>query len=93
MVFLDEYEKTTDDMRKSMLLLFENGDYKDHRNHKQLDCSQIIWVLPVNFGVEIVSKFWTKCLKDQSLEQQKKAPFKTLEASLKTRPSARSQRQ
>ncbi|KAK3176718.1 hypothetical protein OEA41_008043 [Lepraria neglecta] len=84
-VFLDEYEKTTDDVRKSMLLLFENGDYKDRRNHKQLDCSQIIWVLATNFGVEIVSKFWTKYLKDRSLEQQKKAPFKTLEASLKTK--------
>lgn len=41
-VFLDEYDKTTDDVRNSMLLLFENGDYKDRRNHKQLDASKII---------------------------------------------------
>ena len=85
MVFSDEYEKMIDDLRKSMLLLFENGDYKDRRNHKKLDCSQIIWVLVANFGVEIVTKFWTKCLKDQRLKQQKKAPFKTLEASFKTK--------
>ena len=84
-VFLDEYEKTTDAVRKSMLLLFENGDYKDRRNHKQLDCSQIIWVLAANFGVEIINKFWIQHLKDQNLDQQKKAPFKTLEASLKTK--------
>lgn len=82
-VFLDEYDKTTDDVRKSMLLLFENGDYKDRRNHKQLDCSKIVWVLAANFGVEIISKFWTDHLKDRKMEEQKKAPFKLLDSLLK----------
>lgn len=82
-VFLDEYDKTTDNVRKSMLLLFENGDYKDRRNHKQLDCSKIIWVLAANLGVEIISKCWTEHLKDRKMEEQKKAPFKSLDRLLK----------
>jgi len=82
-VFLDEYDKTTADVRNSMLLLFENGDYKDRRNHKQLDASKIIWVLAANFGVEIITKFWTDNLKGRNMEQQKNAPLKSLETSLK----------
>lgn len=82
-VFLDEYDKTTADVRNSMLLLFESGDYKDRRNHKQLDCSKIIWVLAANFGVELITKFWTGNLKGRNMEQQEKAPLKTLETSLK----------
>lgn len=82
-VFLDEYDKTTPDVRNSMLLLFENGDYKDRRNHKQLDCSKIIWVLAANFGVEIITKFWTDRLKGRTMEEQKKAPLKSLETILK----------
>lgn len=83
-VFLDEYDKTTADIHNLMLLLFENGDYKDRRTHKQLDYSKIIWVLAANFGVEIITKFWTDNLKDRNMDQQEKAPLKTLETSLKT---------
>lgn len=82
-VFLDEFDKTTDAIGNALLLLFESGDYKDRRNHKQLDASKIIWVLAANFGVELITKFWTDNLKGRSMEQQKKAPMKTLETSLK----------
>ena len=81
-VFLDEYDKTTDDVRKSMLLLFESGDYKDRRNNNQLDCSKIIWVLAANLGVEIITKFWTHALKDRRVEEQRKASFKSLNKEL-----------
>lgn len=82
-VFLDEFDKTTDAIGNALLLLFESGDYKDRRNHKQLDASKIIWVLAANFGVELITKFWTDNLKGRTMEQQKKAPMKTLETSLK----------
>jgi len=82
-VFLDEYDKTTDDVRKSMLLLFEIGDYKDRRNHKQLDSSKIIWVLAANFGVDIIVKFWVDHIYDGKSEEEKKAPFKLLDRSLR----------
>ena len=58
-IFLDEYDKTTDDVRKSMLLPFESDEYQDRRNHKPLDCTKTIWILAANFGVELITRFWT----------------------------------
>ena len=40
-VFLDEFDKTTEDVCQSLLLLFE-GKYSDRRNNKPLDCSKCI---------------------------------------------------
>ena len=63
-VFLDEFDKTTDEVRKSMLLLFEAGKYYDRRdNSKELDCSKVIWILAANIGVETISRFWERRLK------------------------------
>lgn len=81
-VFLDEFDKTTEDVRKSLLLLFE-GKYTDRRNISPLDCSKIIWVLAANLGEPDISKFWDDHLKDKSEEQQKRAPFKRLDRLLR----------
>lgn len=80
-VFLDEFDKTTEDVRQSLLLLFE-GKYSDRRNNKPLDCSKCIWVLAANLGKSVISSFWDAHLKDRSEEEQKKAPFKDLNRSL-----------
>lgn len=80
-VFLDEFDKTTEDVRQSMLLLFE-GKYTDRLQNKPLDCSKIIWVLATNLGELAIKKFWDDHLKDRSEEQQKKAPFEDLHRSL-----------
>ena len=58
-VFLDEFEKTTADVHKSMLLPFESGIYQDRRNQKKLDCTKIIWILAANLGEAMIQKFWT----------------------------------
>ena len=80
-IFLDEFDKTTEDVRQSMLLLFE-GKYTDRRGNKPLDCSKIIWVLATNLGEPAINKFWNDHFKDRSEEQQKKAPFEDLHRSL-----------
>ena len=80
-VFLDEFDKTTEDVRQSLLLLFE-GKYTDRRNNKSLDCSKCIWVLAANLGERAISNFWDAHLKDRSEEEQKRAPFKELDRSL-----------
>lgn len=80
-IFLDEFDKTTEDVRQSMLLLFE-GKYTDRRCDKPLDCSKLIWVLATNLGEPAINKFWNDHLKDRSEEQQKKAPFEDLHRSL-----------
>ena len=83
-IFLDEFEKTTQDVRQSMLLLLESGFYKDRRNDKALDCTKIIWILAANFGEATIQKFWTEHMKDQSIAKQSKAPFDTLQRQLET---------
>ena len=80
-VFLDEFDKTTEDVRQSLLLLFE-GKCSDRRNNKPLDCSKCIWVLAANLGELAISSFWDAHLKDRSEEEQKRAPFKELDRSL-----------
>ncbi|KAK0658512.1 P-loop containing nucleoside triphosphate hydrolase protein [Cercophora samala] len=47
-VFLDEFEKTTADIRQSLLIPFDNGEYEDRRNRARIDCSRTIWVLATN---------------------------------------------
>ena len=81
-VFLDEFDKTTDDVRKSMLLLFESGLYIDRRNNSKIDCSKVIWVLASNVGVQEITRFWAGNLKDRSPDQRKEAPIKDLELTL-----------
>ena len=82
-VFLDELEKTTEEVRNAMLLPFESGYYKDRRDGKDLDCSKVIWVLAANLGTELIQQFWTEHLKDRTEEQQKKVSFTNLEKSLR----------
>lgn len=81
-VFLDEFDKTTDEVRMAMLLLFESGSYIDRRNSHKVDCSKVLWILAANLGVEEISKFWVDNLKDRNQEQQKLAPIRDLQATL-----------
>ena len=87
-VFLDEFEKTTQDVRQSMLLLLESGFYKDRRNDKALDCTKVIWILAANFGAATIYKFWMEHMKDQSISKQSMAPFETLQRQLETQLTA-----
>ena len=82
-VFLDEFDKTTDEVRKSLLLVFQSGEYRDRRDRKCLDCSKTIWVLATNKGEECINQFWVDNLKDRTEEQQNDAPFGDLRVSLK----------
>ena len=82
-VFLDEFEKTTDDVRQAMLLLLESGTYTDRRNNQMIDCSKVIWVLAANLGVQEITKFWVDNLKDRNQEQHKGVPLHDLQANLK----------
>ncbi|KAL2018654.1 hypothetical protein VTK56DRAFT_489 [Thermocarpiscus australiensis] len=47
-VFLDEFEKTTDEVRRALLIPFQSGEYRDRRNLSEVDCSKAIWVLATN---------------------------------------------
>ncbi|KAF2797999.1 P-loop containing nucleoside triphosphate hydrolase protein [Melanomma pulvis-pyrius CBS 109.77] len=55
-VFLDEFEKTTKEIHKALLLPFDNGEYQDRRKVAKINCSKTIWILATNaLDAEIVS--------------------------------------
>ncbi|KAK3996254.1 P-loop containing nucleoside triphosphate hydrolase protein [Cladorrhinum sp. PSN332] len=47
-IFLDEFEKTNQGVRESLLIPFQNGDYLDRRHLTTVNCSKTIWVLATN---------------------------------------------
>ncbi|KAF1996576.1 P-loop containing nucleoside triphosphate hydrolase protein [Amniculicola lignicola CBS 123094] len=47
-VFLDEFEKTTDDIHNALLIPFDKGEYQDRRNNGIVDCSKTLWILATN---------------------------------------------
>ncbi|KAF2459908.1 hypothetical protein BDY21DRAFT_336890 [Lineolata rhizophorae] len=55
-VFLDEFDKTTDDVRTSLLILFDSGEYYDRRNNRKVDSSKTVWILATNYGEKAIAK-------------------------------------
>ncbi|KAK8851225.1 P-loop containing nucleoside triphosphate hydrolase protein [Apiospora arundinis] len=47
-VFLDEFEKTGNDIRQTLLIPFQDGSYQDRRNLSSVDCRKTIWILATN---------------------------------------------
>ncbi|KAK0899333.1 hypothetical protein LTR02_009733 [Friedmanniomyces endolithicus] len=58
-VFLDEFEKTSPEIHKALLLPFDNGEYQDRRNLHKVDCSKTIWIMATNAHDAIIQGFST----------------------------------
>ncbi|KAK4197306.1 P-loop containing nucleoside triphosphate hydrolase protein [Triangularia verruculosa] len=56
-VFLDEFEKTEQKVRESLLLPFQSGLHLDRRNLKLVDCSKTIWILATNAFDDTILSF------------------------------------
>ncbi|MDI1486034.1 MAG: hypothetical protein OHK93_004223 [Ramalina farinacea] len=83
LVFLDEFEKTTEDVHKAMLLLFEQGWYHDRREiNKRVDCSKTIWILAANVGVETISRFWSRNSKAPMEQAQRTKEYLRLQRAV-----------
>lgn len=82
-VFLDEFDKTTDDVRKAMLLILESGHYVNRINGRQVDCRRTIWIMATNHGQRQIKGFWNEHLADRSEEDQALACFDVLQTDLK----------
>lgn len=82
-VFLDEFEKTTWDVGNALLLVFDSGIYRDRRHGNALDCSKTIWILASSHGQEAIVKFYNQFMRDQTEEVIAKAPFVSLDHTLK----------
>ncbi|KAI1767877.1 P-loop containing nucleoside triphosphate hydrolase protein [Hypoxylon sp. FL1150] len=47
-VFMDEFEKTTDEVRNALLIPFDQGEYINRRISMKVNCSETIWILATN---------------------------------------------
>ncbi|KAJ4400290.1 hypothetical protein N0V85_005798 [Neurospora sp. IMI 360204] len=59
-VFLDEFEKTEDEVRESLLKPFEEGITRNHKSLEWIDCSKTIWILATNAFDHIIHNFCKK---------------------------------
>ncbi|KAH6876437.1 P-loop containing nucleoside triphosphate hydrolase protein [Thelonectria olida] len=58
LVFLDEFEKTSEEIHQALLLPFGNGEYEDRRNREKVDCSKTIWILATNALDDTILEFY-----------------------------------
>lgn len=57
-VFLDEFEKTTKEIHQSLLLPFDNGEYRDRRTGDRINCSNTIWIMATNALDDTILDFY-----------------------------------
>lgn len=77
-VFLDELDKTEREVRNSLLLLLDSGEYHDRRSNTPINAKKIIWILATNLGDTQMSEFYANHLEDCDELAQTKAPHKEL---------------
>ncbi|KAH0491273.1 hypothetical protein TgHK011_002710 [Trichoderma gracile] len=57
-VFLDEFEKTTKEIHQTLLLPWDNGEYRDRRTGERINCSNTIWIMATNALDETILDFY-----------------------------------
>ncbi|EHK17444.1 uncharacterized protein TRIVIDRAFT_160288 [Trichoderma virens Gv29-8] len=57
-VFLDEFEKTTKEIHQTLLLPFDNGEYRDRRNGDKINCLNTIWIMATNALDDAILEFY-----------------------------------
>ncbi|XXH03385.1 hypothetical protein Hte_009784 [Hypoxylon texense] len=84
-VFLDEFDKTTDDVHKALLKVMDEGIYVDRRseaNTSELDCTKVIWILATNYGDTAISRFYDQRLANCKPEEVDKVSIEPLQTEL-----------
>ncbi|KAK1067517.1 hypothetical protein LTR74_006378 [Friedmanniomyces endolithicus] len=90
-VLLDEFEKTSPEIHKALLLPFDNGEYQDRRTLNKIDCSKTIWIMATNAHDVVIQGFSTMhshILFSEEYESEKRLLLKQL--SYKIRDDFRS---
>jgi len=83
-VFLDEFEKTEQEVRNSLLLLLDSGDYHDRRNNKPVDAAKAIWILAKTLGDHAIATFYKEYMANITEAEKTKVPHEFLQTQLKT---------
>ncbi|KAK5123547.1 hypothetical protein LTR85_002585 [Meristemomyces frigidus] len=82
-VFLDEFDKTDQEVRNSLLLLLDSGEYHDRRTNKAIDATKTIWILATNLGDHAITKFYKDRMEGATEPEKAKIPHKLLQNQLK----------
>jgi len=82
-IFLDEFDKTEREVRNSLLLLLDSGEYHDRRSNNPVNARKVIWILATNLGDTKISEFYSDHMEECDELTQAKAPHKVLTNSLK----------
>ncbi|KAI1141992.1 P-loop containing nucleoside triphosphate hydrolase protein [Hypoxylon sp. FL0543] len=56
-VYMDEFDKTTQEIHKELVVPFDRGVYTDRRNGQKVDSSQTIWILSTSKFDDTISDF------------------------------------
>lgn len=82
-VFLDEFDKTEQEVRNSLLLLLDSGEYYDRRTNTPVDASKTIWILATNLGDRAITKFYRDRMEGATEAEKAKLPHKLMQNQLK----------
>ncbi|KAK8213733.1 P-loop containing nucleoside triphosphate hydrolase protein [Phyllosticta capitalensis] len=82
-VFLDEFDKTEQEVREALLTVTESGNYTDRRYNKPVDATKIIWILATNRGDKIVQDFYEKELAGKTETEILKTSLAILQTKLR----------
>jgi len=82
-VFLDELDKTDQDVRNSLLLLLDSGEYHDRRSNNSVDATETIWILATNLGDRAITTFYRDNMEGATEVEKAKIPHKLLQNQLK----------
>ena len=85
-VFLDEFEKTTEQIRNALLVVLDEGKYRDRRDPaKVIDCSKTIWVFASNLVDSLIVQFFKDFVADKPRSEHARAPFGKLNQQMRRR--------
>lgn len=82
-VVLDEFDKTTQVIRNSLLVPCDAGEYIDRRNTNKVDCTKTIWVVATNAGDELISKFYKAKMAKLNDDERMTVPLTQLQRALR----------
>ncbi|KAF2766666.1 P-loop containing nucleoside triphosphate hydrolase protein, partial [Teratosphaeria nubilosa] len=84
-VFMDEFDKTNQEVRNSLLLVLDSGAYHDRRNNQRIDASKTIWIFATNLGDHAITNFYHEHMEGVTKASElAMVPHKTLQNELKT---------
>jgi hypothetical protein len=82
-LFMDEFEKSSDEVRHSLLLPLEEGVYEDRRSNKSVNCTRTIFLMAVNLCQRDIAAFHKQNI-HLGKRFLKEAPFEELQDTLRT---------